>query len=337
VIARAFEPFFTTKPEGQGTGLGLSMAYGFVKQSDGHIQIYSEPGSGTTIKVYLPRSSQPEVELADRRALAMVGGSETILVVEDDLAVQTTVVDILSGLGYRVLRANDGQSALTIIQSGVPVDLIFTDVVMPGPVRSIEMTRQARQLCPEIQVLYTSGYTQNAIVHGGRLDPGVELISKPYRREELARKLRSMLGGAPGPAAPAAPPAPTAAPAPAPAAAVLPAAAGGLSILVVEDDPDARSILLELLNMLGHRTAEAGSAEDALRICQAQPFDVLLTDYKLPGMTGLELARQVVGINKATRIVFSSGHGPELMRDAGFPCKILTKPFSVEALQDVLA
>jgi signal transduction histidine kinase/DNA-binding response OmpR family regulator len=335
VIARAFEPFYTTKPEGQGTGLGLSMAYGFVKQSDGHIQIYSEPGSGTTVKVYLPRSTQPEVETADRRSMTMVGGSETILVVEDDLAVQTTVVDILSGLGYRVLRANDGQSALTIIQSGVPVDLIFTDVVMPGPVRSIEMTRQARQLCPDIQVLYTSGYTQNAIVHGGRLDPGVELISKPYRREELARKLRSMLNGAAQPT-----PVPAAAPAPAPAsgpAAGASAASSQLSILVVEDNDDARSILLELLNVLGHQTEEAGTAEEALRICARRSFDVLLTDFKLPGMTGLELARQVHQANKATRIVFSSGHGPELVQSAGIPCKALIKPFTVAALQEVLA
>jgi CheY-like chemotaxis protein len=335
VIARAFEPFYTTKPEGQGTGLGLSMAYGFVKQSEGHIQIYSEPGNGTTIKVYLPRSTQPEVETGDRRSTAMVGGSETILVVEDDLAVQTTVVDILSGLGYRVLRANDGQSALTIIQSGVPVDLIFTDVVMPGPVRSIEMTRQAKQLCPDIQVLYTSGYTQNAIVHGGRLDAGVELISKPYRREELARKLRTMLSGA-AQAVPAPAPAPVpmstagAPAAPAPAAAPL-------DILVVEDNADARSILLELLNMLGHKTDEAATAEEALRICAERSFDVLLTDYKLPGMTGLELARQVHQAHKATRIVFSSGHGPELLKNAGIPCKALIKPFSVEALQDVLA
>jgi CheY-like chemotaxis protein len=265
----------------------------------------------------------------------MVGGSETILVVEDDLAVQTTVVDILSGLGYRVLRANDGQSALTIIQSGVPVDLIFTDVVMPGPVRSIEMTRQAKQLCPDIQVLYTSGYTQNAIVHGGRLDAGVELISKPYRREELARKLRTMLSGA-AQAVPAPAPAPVpmstagAPAAPAPAAAPL-------DILVVEDNADARSILLELLNMLGHKTDEAATAEEALRICAERSFDVLLTDYRLPGMTGLELARQVHQAHKATRIVFSSGHGPELVKNAGIPCKALIKPFSVEALQDVLA
>jgi CheY-like chemotaxis protein len=316
------------------------MAYGFVKQSDGHIQIYSEPGNGTTIKVYLPRSSQAEVELADRRSTAMVGGSETILVVEDDLAVQTTVVDILKGLGYRVLRANDGQSALTIIQSGVPIDLIFTDVVMPGPVRSIEMTRQARALCPDIQVLYTSGYTQNAIVHGGRLDPGVELISKPYRREELARKLRTMLGAkGQAPAAGAvAEPAPAAAPVAAPA---VPAAAqegpSGLSILVVEDDQDARAILLELLGMLGHTTNEAGTAEEALRLCADRTFDVLLTDFKLPGMTGMELARQVHQAGKAARIVFSSGHGPEVIGSAGFPCRALSKPFSVAALQDVLA
>ncbi|MGB9110437.1 MAG: ATP-binding protein, partial [Telluria sp.] len=192
VVARAFEPFFTTKREGEGTGLGLSMAYGFVKQSNGHIRIYSEVGSGTTIKVYLPRSTQPEVELPNLRNAPVVGGNETILVVEDDLAVQATVVDMLQALGYRVLKANDGQSALTILQSGIPIDMLFTDVVMPGPVRSIEVARQAKEMLPGIEVLFTSGYTQNAIVHGGRLDEGVELISKPYRRDELARKIRQL-------------------------------------------------------------------------------------------------------------------------------------------------
>jgi CheY-like chemotaxis protein len=201
-------------------------------------------------------------------------------------------------------------------------------------VRSIEMTRQAKAQCPDIKVLYTSGYTQNAIVHGGRLDPGVELISKPYRREELARKLRTMLSGnAPAPASASVSEAVS-------AAAALPGGAAGtdgLSILVVEDDQDARAILLELLGMLGHKANEAGTAEEALRICEDRSFDVLLTDYKLPGMTGLELARQVHQAGKATRIVFSSGHGPEVIGSAGIPCRALTKPFSVAALQDVLA
>jgi signal transduction histidine kinase/CheY-like chemotaxis protein len=314
VAARAFEPFFTTKPEGQGTGLGLSMAYGFVKQSNGHIQIYSEAGNGTTIKIYLPRSMQAEVEAENPRHLPMVGGSETILVVEDDLAVQGTVVDMLTGLGYRVLRADDGNNALTILRSGVPVDLIFTDVVMPGPVRSIEMTRQAKQMFPDIRVLYTSGYTQNAIVHGGRLDPGVELISKPYRREELARKIRSMLGNRPAEPAP-----------------------GALSIMVVEDNNDARAILVELLTMLGHKVQQSPTAEAALPLLTADPVDVLLTDYTLPGMTGVALAREVTAVHPRMRVIFSSGHGPTVAADAGIPFQYLPKPFTVEKLQEILS
>ncbi len=195
VIEQAFEPFFTTKGEGEGTGLGLSMAYGFVKQSEGHIKLYSEPGNGTTIRIYLPRSHQ--IEDIDARTVSSLGqkGTETILVVEDDLDVQAAVVDLLTSLGYTVLKASDAQKAWSILQSGVVVDLLFTDVVMPGPLRSRDLAEQAKGLCPEMLVLFTSGYTQNAIVHGGRLNPGVELISKPYRREDLARKLRQLFDG----------------------------------------------------------------------------------------------------------------------------------------------
>lgn len=193
VIERAIEPFFTTKPEGRGTGLGLSMVYGFVKQSGGHLKIYSEVGHGTTIKIYLPRALQAEMPRTEVAPGPVPGGNETILVVEDDAEVRSTVVELLSGLGYPVLKAHDGQSALAVIQSGVHVDLLFTDVVMPGPVRSPDLARQAKALLPSLEVLFTSGYTENAIVHGGRLDPGVSLLSKPYRREDLARKLRELL------------------------------------------------------------------------------------------------------------------------------------------------
>jgi signal transduction histidine kinase/DNA-binding response OmpR family regulator len=329
VLARAFEPFFTTKREGEGTGLGLSMAYGFVKQSQGHIRIYSEVGSGTTIKIYLPRSTQPEVELGSNRGAPVVGGTETILVVEDDAVVQATVVDMLQGLGYRVLKAGDGQSALTILQSGIPVDLVFTDVVMPGPVRSVDMARQAKQMFPDIAVLFTSGYTQNAIVHGGRLDPGVELISKPYRREELARKIRQIFA-AKKPEAPA----------PAPAAVEAPDAQVGeqpLQVLVVEDNRDARMMLCELLTILGHQTDSAGSAEDALALLEARRFDVLLTDITLPGLSGLELARRALRAgHKFRRIVFSSGHGAAMTAGLEFESTTLPKPFDLASLQKVL-
>ena len=193
VLAQVFEPFFSTKPEGKGTGLGLSMVYGFVKQSGGHAKIYSEPGQGTTVKLYLPRTRQAEEVAAPLSAEPVVGGAETILVAEDDDEVRATVVETLGELGYRVLKAKDAESALAVIESGAVVDLLFTDVVMPGPLKSSDMAKLARVRRPEIAVLFTSGYTQNAIVHGGRLDPGVELISKPYDREALARKIRHVL------------------------------------------------------------------------------------------------------------------------------------------------
>jgi CheY-like chemotaxis protein len=192
VAARAFEPFFTTKPEGVGTGLGLSMAYGFAKQSGGHIRIYSEVGAGTTIRLYLPRSHEKELDPPKRLAGPVQGGSETILVVEDDLAVQAAVVNTLQSLGYRVLRANDAQAALSILQSGVHVDLLFTDVVMPG-ISGRELAERARMKFPGLRVLYTSGYSQDTIVHDGRLDEGVQLLAKPYRRDELARRINAIL------------------------------------------------------------------------------------------------------------------------------------------------
>jgi PAS domain S-box-containing protein len=196
VMALAFEPFFTTKPVGQGTGLGLSMAYGFVKQSDGHIHIESEAGQGTTVVIHLPRSRAPDDDGPAPAPLNAVGGAETILVVEDDPQVKETAIGILGQLGYHVLNAHDGASAVALLRSGVAIDVLFTDVVMPGPVSSTELARIARQLLPSIAVLYTSGYTQNALLTGGRLDEGVQLLGKPYRREQLAHKIREVLVGA---------------------------------------------------------------------------------------------------------------------------------------------
>ena len=196
LIEQVFEPFFSTKPEGQGSGLGLSMVYGFVKQSGGHVKIYSELGHGTTLKLYLPRvRGREELVAASPETVTMRGGNETILVAEDDPDVQATVVELLTDLGYIVLRANDAQSALSVIESGVAIDLLFTDVVMPGALKSPELARLARARLPELMVLFTSGYTENAIVHDGRLDVGVELLSKPYTREQLARKVRAVLEG----------------------------------------------------------------------------------------------------------------------------------------------
>ncbi|MEJ8848286.1 PAS domain S-box protein [Variovorax rhizosphaerae] len=192
ILAKVFEPFFSTKAEGKGSGLGLSMVYGFVRQSGGHTKIYSEPGHGTTVKLYLPRDLG-EVSALPPEIDAMEGGDETILVAEDDDAVRATVVELLGHLGYNVLEARDAAAALAILEDGAQVDLLFTDVVMPGKLRSPELARIAQQMLPGIAVIFTSGYTQNAIVHGGRLDKGVELLGKPYTHDALAKRIRRVL------------------------------------------------------------------------------------------------------------------------------------------------
>jgi CheY-like chemotaxis protein len=193
IVEQVFEPFFTTKPEGKGSGLGLSMVYGFVKQSGGHVKIYSEIGHGTSVKIYLPRVHEEEDVACGPELVDAGGGSETILVVEDDEEVRSTVTEMLRELGYNVLTARDAASALPILESGVKIDLLFTDVVMPGPLRSPELARKAKERIPGIGVLFTSGYTENAIVHGGRLDAGVNLLTKPYSRQVLASRVRRAL------------------------------------------------------------------------------------------------------------------------------------------------
>jgi PAS domain S-box-containing protein len=193
LIERVFEPFFTTKAEGKGSGLGLSMVYGFTKQSGGHVKIYSEVGEGTTVRLYLPRVHESEDVAAGPELVEAGGGSETILVVEDDAEVRTIATEMLRELGYKVLTAKDAASAVPILESGMKIDLLFTDVVMPGPIRSPELARKAKELIPGIAILFTSGYTENAIVHGGRLDPGVNLLTKPYSRQALAMRIRDAL------------------------------------------------------------------------------------------------------------------------------------------------
>jgi PAS domain S-box-containing protein len=194
VRAHAFEPFFTTKPVGQGTGLGLSMAYGFVKQSGGHIALGSTPGEGTTIDILLPRSQAAELPAPAAQAVDVTGGEETILVVEDDDDVRLTAVGMLSQLGYRVIDAADGTAALAILERGTRIDLLFTDVVMPGPVSSTDLAAHARRLLPAVAVLFTSGYTRDALAVGGRIDGSVQLLSKPYQQAQLAQRLRDILG-----------------------------------------------------------------------------------------------------------------------------------------------
>jgi CheY-like chemotaxis protein len=193
---RAFEPFFTTKGDGKGSGLGLSMVYGFVRQSGGHVRIYSEPGHGTTVRIYLPRSTRHIATATAGPPLAQAGGNQTVLVVEDDAEVRNAAVAVLEGLGYRCLEAADAQAALEILGDGSSIDLVFTDVVMPGPLQTRDFANRIRAIAPDLPILFTSGYTDNAIVHHGRLDEGVNLISKPYARADLARRIAQLLKAA---------------------------------------------------------------------------------------------------------------------------------------------
>lgn len=196
---RAFEPFFTTKPVGQGTGLGLSQVYGFVKQSGGHVKIYSEVGQGTTVKIYLPRLEHSNEPPEEQPSAPVPEGTpeETILVVEDDASVRTYSVDALRDLGYRVIEARDGPSALRLLETQTPVDLLFTDVILPGGMTGAQVAARAREMRPGLKVLFTTGYARNAIFHHGRLDKGVQLITKPFSFEELAAKVRDVLDGLP--------------------------------------------------------------------------------------------------------------------------------------------
>jgi CheY-like chemotaxis protein len=194
-VAQAFEPFFTTKPVGKGTGLGLSQVYGFVKQSGGHVKIYSEVGQGTTVRIYLPRLTGQQDEIHAESDIPLPEGTreETVLVVEDDDDVRTHSVESLRDLGYRVIEAHDGPSALRLLERQPRVDLLFTDVVLPSGMTGAQVAAQARALRPNLKVLFTTGYARNAIIHHGRLDKGVQLITKPFTFADLAAKVRDVL------------------------------------------------------------------------------------------------------------------------------------------------
>lgn len=332
ILEKVFEPFFSTKPEGKGTGLGLSMVYGFAKQSSGHVNIYSEVGQGTTVKMYLPRSAADEDREVVMPTGPVEGGTETILVVEDDEEVRNTVVETLSDLGYRVLTARDAQAGLTVVESGIPIDVIFTDVVMPGPLKSREMARRAQERLPNLAVLFTSGYTENSIVHGGKLDAGVELLSKPYTREALARRIRHVIANrkqvslararpavAPGYSKPSEP------------VRTVENENRSIRVLLVEDDELIRMNSTEMLAESGFAVVEAGNAAQALKVIEADRIDVLVTDLGLPDMKGGELAVEALRRKPGLAIVFATGdsHLPEGAPESAV---LLTKPYDEQQI-----
>jgi PAS domain S-box-containing protein len=304
-VARVFEPFFTTKVEGRGTGLGLSMVHGFVKQSRGHIQIYSEPGQGTTVKIYLPRTRKAE---APTRPEAMAGGrGETILVVEDEAAVREAACAMLTDLGYHCIPTDGPDAALEVLRGDGAIDLLFTDVVMPGAMRTPAFVALAGELRPGLPVLYTSGYTENAIVHHGRLDEGVALLSKPYGKTDLARKVAAALVD------------------------------GRQAVLVVEDEALVRAAALDMVGDLGFAVLEAGDGPEALAILESGArVDILFTDIGLPGLRGDELARRARTLRPELRIILASGYSDHPAVDGLEDAMALDKPYDSSALAKAL-
>jgi CheY-like chemotaxis protein len=311
------------------------MVYGFVKQSGGHVKIHSEPGQGTTVRIYLPRTREQEDVATDVQTGPARGGSETVLIVEDDEDVRGTVGDMLSELGYRVLKAKDAQSALAVVESGIPVDLLFTDVVMPGTLSSPELARKAKERLPNIAVLFTSGYAQNAIVHGGRLDEGINLLSKPYSREELARKVRHVMRNTQQHdvrqvSSPRLAPGPENGPTPAPRRS---------RVLLVEDEALIRFNTADMLTSMGHEVAEAANAAEALALLEKSAFDVMVTDIGLPGIPGDDLAVRAIDRQPTLRVVLATGYSSLANSDtekALSKAVRLRKPYSQQSLCDAL-
>jgi CheY-like chemotaxis protein len=300
--------------------------YGFLKQSGGHVKIYSEVGAGTTVKLYLPREIASEDTLVAAPSGEIKGGEETVLVVEDDEEVREVAVSMLTELGYRVVKARDAASALVVVDSGIPIDLIFTDVMMPGTLRSPELARKAKERLPDVAVLFTSGYTQNAIVHGGRLDPGVELLAKPYTREALARKIRHVLANhaqrrmaAKGSRHPA-----------------RENALEGAAVLLVEDDDLIRLTTTEMLSDIGCQVRETSTAQEALKILDDGPMDILLTDVGLPGVSGLQLARDARARRPDLRLVLATGDSGVKSEAERLGAVLVVKPYTPESLRQGL-
>jgi PAS domain S-box-containing protein len=315
VLAKAFDPFFTTKDVGHGTGLGLSQVYGFAKQSGGHVKIYSEIGEGTTVKLYFPRVhaavSQDGIESVE---VAVRGSAnETILVVEDDADVRSYSCDTLRELGYSILEAENGEAGLKLLDAHPHIKLLFTDVGLPGGMNGRQLADEARLRMPHLRVLFTTGYARNAIVHDGRLDPGVELITKPYAQAALSTKLRDMLEASEGPR----------------------------RVLLVEDEPLIQMLAVDFLEDVGLKVDTAGSAREALNklALVSGGFAVVIVDLGLPDRSGDDLVREIRSTHSMLPIIVATGKGAKDVDDLFHEMKHVTflgKPYLAEDLYGAL-
>ena len=289
---KIFEPFFTTKEVGKGTGLGLSMVYGFVKQSGGHIKVYSEEGHGTTFKIYLPRAVTQAYPIAVTSSDSQIeGGTETILVVEDDSFVRTSAITQLHSLGYKTLAAPNAAEALAIADGGAQFDLLFTDVIMPGKMNGRQLAEELAKRRSSLKVLFTSGYTEDAVIHHGRLDPGVLLLAKPYRKLELARMLRRALVAANA----------------LPARGAVPSIGSTMSAsadhnsemlcirsaFVLDDDPQIGAIVCKVLETSGVVSRQFTNSGPFLSELLESPPDIIVLDLSLGQSDAIEVIRHL--------------------------------------------
>ncbi len=305
-LGRAVEPFYTTKPEGKGTGLGLPMVFGFAKQSGGHLELSSQVGHGTTARLYLPRTAEkPEPAVASEEH-APQGRGELILVVEDDASVRQVATSALIGLGYKVREAGSADEALALLEDGLRPAAIFTDVVMPGSVTARELELRARALVPRLGVLFTSGYTGDAVTRGNKLGGEVGLLGKPWLTEDLGRALHGVLE------------------------------AGRRTdrarlVLLVEDEELIRTTVADALSDLGFEVVQAEDGAGALA-CLVPAPDLLIADLGLPDMDGLELIQRARDAVPGLPVVVASGRIEDTLEDVVF----LPKPFDSRSLREAV-
>jgi PAS domain S-box-containing protein len=316
VKAKAFDPFFTTKDVGHGTGLGLSQVYGFAKQSRGHVKIYSELGEGTTIKLYLPRVHSAASAIENEITTSPIRGSknETILVVEDDPAVRNYSSEALAELGYKVIEADNARVGLSLLDSNPDVHVLFTDIGLPGGMNGRQLAEEAMRRRPGLKVLFTTGYARNAIVHDGRLDPGVELITKPFTQAKLAAKLRDIIDAKRVPG----------------------------RVLVVEDEALIRLLATGYLEDAGFTVDGAGSASEAMNKMALTHggVDAVIIDMGLPDRAGDILVKEIRANHPNLPIVLASGRATIELRDefkGAQRIEFVAKPYNAADLLEALA
>lgn len=323
ILKKVFEPFFTTKPDGHGTGLGLSQVYGFVKQTGGHVKLYSEPGVGTTAKIYFPRAAESDrasprlthQRKSDQIPVARPG--ETVLVVEDDEDVRAYTVGSLRELGYAVFEAVDAASALEIVEREAGIHLLFTDLGLPGKMDGRTLAERARAVRPSLQVLITTAYAGSVLIHEGRLDPGVELLSKPFTFVALACRIRELLDRSA-------------------------AHRAGSRILVVDDEVLIRMLVVEALELRGLHADEAGNYQDAVaRVAPGseEPAAAII-DLGLPDRPGDDLVAEIRAVWPRMPIILATGFAGDEVRERfahdAF-VQVVGKPFDPDALIGKLA